>query len=126
MADWQKLLTNVLLADGVIDASETAMLKEEILEDGKVDEQEIEFLVNLRNSATSAGKEFELFFFEALKRNILDDGIVDVKETERLRDIIFADKVVDENEKTFLKELKMEAKNVCPEFEALLSECLAK
>lgn len=126
MADWKLLLKNVLLADGVIDAEETAILRKEIYADGVVDEAEVDFLVDLRNSAKTAGPEFERFFFEALKRNILADGVVDAAEARKLREIIFADKVVDKNEKEFLRALKEEAREVSPEFDALLQECLKK
>lgn len=124
MADWKLLLKRVLLADGVIDAEETKILKNEIYADGIVDEEEKQFLIDLRNSATKPGPEFEKFFFEALKKNILADGVVDAKEAGELREIIFADNVVDENEKKFLKSLRSEAKEVSPEFEKLLRDCL--
>ena len=126
MANWKLLLKKILLADGVIDATETKILKQEIYADGVVDEAEVNFLVDLRNSARKPGPEFEKFFFEALKKNILADGVVDAKEARKLRKIIFADQVVDENEKWFLKTLKKEAKQVSPEFDRLLEDCLKK
>lgn len=124
MADWKKLLKDVLLADGVIDAAETKLIKKEILADGIVDAKEIDFLVDLRNSAKENSPEFEKFFFEALSSNILADGVVDKKETKKLRVIIFADGKVDKQEKAFLKALKNKAKSVCPEFDALYKECV--
>ena len=124
MADWKKLLKAVLLADGSVDASETALLRDEIMADAIVDDEEVEFLVTLRNAAKSTSDEFNAFFFEALKRNILADGVVDAGEVARLRKIIFADGIIDANEKAFMKDLKASAKSVAPEFEALLAECL--
>lgn len=124
MADWKKLLKDVLLADGIIDAAETKLIKAEIMADGVVDAQELNFLVDLRNSAKEVGPQFEKFFFEALTSNILADGVVDKKEAKKLRAIIFADGKIDKREKAFLKELKANAKSVCPEFEALYKECI--
>lgn len=124
MADWQDLLKKVILADGVIDASETEFLKKEILADGIVDQEEVDFLVDLRNRAKSTSQEFDEFFFSALKMNILADGVIDANEAQQLRDIIFADGVVDAAEKKFLKELKSNAKRTSPEFEALYQECM--
>jgi uncharacterized tellurite resistance protein B-like protein len=124
MADWKKILKDVLLADGVIDAAETAFLKHEILADGIVDQEELDFLVDLRNAAKSTSPEFENFFFEALKRNILEDRVVDPAEAKKLREIIFADGVVDDNEKRFLQDLKKNAKETCSEFDALYTECM--
>lgn len=124
MADWKKLLTSVLLADGEIDACETKLIKKEIMSDAVVDGPEVAFLVNLRNSAKKLCPEFEKFFFEALTKNILADGIIDAKEAKQLRNILFADGIIDENEKKFLKNLKKIAKKTCPEFDKLCVECL--
>ena len=124
MADWKKLLKDVLLADGTIDASETRLIKAEIMADGVVDAKEVDFLVDLRNSANENSPEFEKFFFEALTSNILADGVVDKKEAKQIRAILFADGKIDKNEKAFLRSLKAKAKSVCPEFDALYNECV--
>ncbi len=124
MADWKKLLKDVILADGTIDAAETCLLKNELLEDAVIDDEEVSFLIDLRNSAKKTSKEFDEFFFLALKKNILADGLVDAAEAKKLREIIFADGTVDDLEKNFLQELKKEAKSVADEFDKLLAECL--
>lgn len=62
MANWKNLLQDVLLADGVIDASETKVLKNEIFADNVVDQEEVDFLVGLRNGAKSISPEFVAFF----------------------------------------------------------------
>src|ERR1039457_422082 len=112
MADWKSLLCDALLADGTIDAHETAVLKREILADGVVDREEVEFLSSLRNSASELCPEFTAFFFEALKLHLLADGVLDDEEGELVRKIIFADGVIDDSERAFLAELKREAKSV--------------
>ena len=124
MADWKKLLKDVLLADGVIDASETELLKIELLADEVVDEDEIDFLVDLRNSATECSAEFATFFFEALASNILEDGVVDAEESAKLREILYADGIIDADEKAFLNVLKSKAKTLSPEFDALYEDCM--
>lgn len=124
MADWKKLLKDVLLADGTVDAAETKIIKAEIMADGVVDAKEVDFLVDLRNSAKGNSPEFEKFFFAALTSNILADGVVDKKETKKIRAILFADGKIDREEKAFLKALKAKAKSVCPEFDALYKECV--
>ncbi len=124
MADWKKLLKNLLLADGVIDADETKLLKVELMADGIIDEDEVDFLVELRNEAKEAHPDFTKFFFEALSSNILEDGIIDSVESSKLREILFADGVIDKDEKAFMVELKGKAKSVCPEFDTLLAECV--
>lgn len=124
MADWKALLTDVLLADGAIDPTETVLVKKALLADGNIDEEEVAFLVTLRKAAKRVCPEFNSFFFEALKANMLADGAIDIKEANLLRDIIFADGKVDDDEKAFLKELKAQAKSVSTEFDQLLAECL--
>ena len=124
MADWKELLQEVLLADGAIDSGETALLKKELLADGKIDSEEVDFLVDLRNKAKTLCPEFTKFFFEALKSNILEDGVVDDDEAERLRKILYADGVIDADEKKFLADLKNGAKKVSPKFDKLYNECM--
>lgn len=124
MADWKSLLNKVLLADGVIDAAETKILKKEIFADGVVDNEEVDFLVGLRNAAKRPGPEFDKFFFSALKMNLLEDGVIDAAEAKKLRVILYADGVIDTNEKRFMKDLKKSAKKVAPEFDKLLADCL--
>jgi hypothetical protein len=61
-----------------------------------------------------------------LKQVLLADGIIDSEETTLLRQEILADGVIDEREKKFLKEIKVEAKQISPEFSALCKECLGE
>jgi uncharacterized tellurite resistance protein B-like protein len=124
MADWKKLLTKVLLADGTVDAAEVKILKKEILADGEVDSEEIDFLVGLRNAAKQNSPEFDKFFFAALQKNLLADGVIDAAEAKKLRTILYADKVIDANEKKFLASLKKGAKETSPEFNKLYEECM--
>lgn len=126
MANWKQLLKQVLLADGNIDSQETALLKAEILADGVVDNEEVDFLFRLRNEAKQVSPEFTTFFFSALSSNILADGAIDAEEAARLRKILFADGIIDDDEKVFLNSLKASAKKTSPEFEALYAECIGK
>lgn len=125
MANWKSLLQQTLLADGTIDARETAILKREILADGVVDREEVDFLAALRNAARELSPEFTAFFFEALKTHLLADGVLDKEEGELVREIIFADGVIDASERAFLADLKGGAKSIAPEFEKMLKEALA-
>ena len=124
MADWKKLLKDVLLTDGAIDAGETELLKKELLADGVIDDEEIDFIVELRNEASDCSEEFTKFFFSALAANILEDGVIDAKEASKLREILFADGIIDADEKSFLSDIKSKAKSISPEFETLYKECM--
>jgi uncharacterized membrane protein YebE (DUF533 family) len=124
MADWKKLLKDVLLADGAIDADETKLIEAELMADGVIDEEEVDFIVELRNEASECSPEFTKFFFTALASNILEDGVIDADEAAKLREILFADGVIDSDEKAFLARIKSKAKSTSPEFESLYTECM--
>lgn len=124
MADWKKLLKDVLLADGAIDADETKLIEKELMADGVIDGEEVDFIVELRNEASECSPEFTKFFFTALASNILEDGVIDAGEAAKLREILYADGVIDADEKAFLSDIKSKAKSISPEFEALYNECM--
>jgi hypothetical protein len=123
MADWKKLAASLLLADGRIDDKETCILKSEILDDGIVDDEEIQFLIGLRRTAKSTCEAFEKLFFDSFKLYLLTDGEIDVSETELIRSVLYADGKIDKYEKDFLKDLKKSAKKVHPNFLKLCDEC---
>ncbi|MBC7910080.1 MAG: TerB family tellurite resistance protein [Pyrinomonadaceae bacterium] len=124
MADWKKLLKAVLLADGTLDATEAELLKKEILADNVVDQEEIDFLIELHNEAQSSSKEFNDLFYQSLKQNILEDGVIDEAEAKKLRELIFADGKVDDEEKELLQALKEGSKETSSAFNDLYDECM--
>ncbi|MBY0527060.1 MAG: TerB family tellurite resistance protein [Gemmataceae bacterium] len=125
MADWRKLAKELLLADGKIDDGETRVIRQELMADAKIDDQELEFLLELKRSASGVAVSFNLLIIEAIKKNILEDGRIAPGEAEWLRRWIFADGVVTPPEKKLLQELKAGAKQTCPEFESLYQKCMA-
>src|SRR5262245_26922679 len=132
MADFRKLTVAVTLADGEIDDAEVKVVKKELMADGKIDKQEVGFLIELRNLAQKKAKAknrkvnptFEKFFFAAISMNVLKDGVIDANEARWLRKMLYADKKIDNNEKAFLKKLKRSAKKTSPAFDALYEECV--
>ena len=134
MADWRKLALEAILADGTIDDAEVKILQRELWADKKIDAKEVEFLIDLRNSAqkkakakkTAVNPKFETLFFKAIQQNVLRDGRIDAEEANWLREMLFADKKIDENEKKFLKRIYKEATQKSPEFEKLYQECVAR
>jgi hypothetical protein len=134
MADWRKLSVALVLADGVIDDAEVKILRKELFADGVIDKDEREFLIELRNAAQKKAKakqaepnqKFEKLFFEAIEKHVLEDGVIDATEARWLREMLFADKVIDANEKKFLTRLKQGAKKTSPAFDKLYEECMAK
>jgi hypothetical protein len=67
---------------------------------------------------------FEQFFYQAVKDHILAHGRIDAEEAAWLRQMLFADGKLDDEERTFLHQLKGEAEQVGPEFEALFEESM--
>jgi hypothetical protein len=134
MANWRKVALAALLADGKIDENEVKVLRKELWADGKIDADEVKFLIELRNEAQKKAKaskaevnaKFEALFFKAIEENVLRDGRITAKEAKWLRDMLFADRKIDANEKKFLTKIKKAATKTSPEFEQLYQECVAR
>jgi len=126
MADWKKLAKSILLADGKIDDREVAVLRKELFADNRIDEVELQFVLELKKSAPDSAPAFAQLVFDALKVNVLADGKIDPSEASFLRGWILADGKVDPGEKKFLQDLKAGAKQSCKEFDQLFTECMAK
>jgi uncharacterized tellurite resistance protein B-like protein len=134
MADFRKLVISTLLADGQIDDKECAALRRELWADGKIDKNEVKFLIELRNQAQKKAKAnkadvnptFTRMFFKAIEDNVLKDGVISGSEAKWLRDMLFADGKIDADEKRFLARIKKAAKKTSPSFDVLYQECMAK
>jgi uncharacterized membrane protein YebE (DUF533 family) len=134
MANWRKVALAAFLADGVIDETEVKILRKELWADGKIDKEEVTFLIELRNTAQKKAKakkkkmnpKFETLFFKAIESNVLKDGKIDASEAKWLRNMLFADGKIDANEKKFLARIKKGAKSTSSEFDKLYTECMAK
>src|SRR5262245_29272363 len=124
MADWKKLARRALLLDGRIDLKETALVREEVFSDDRVDKSELEFLFALRKEAESCVQAFSDLFFSAVKKHMLSDGSISAAEAKWLRKMIFQDESIDEEEKKLMQDLKAGARDVSPEFQKLFDECM--
>lgn len=60
---------------------------------------------------------------DTLKKKILEDGRFDQNEVKKLSKRIYADGVVDDLEKVFLRTLRKNAKSVSVNFAGLFKEC---
>ncbi len=125
MADWKKMAKAILLADGAIDEREVVAIRKELFADNRIDDIELELLLDLRNSAKGVKASFNELVLAAMKNCILADGTISAGHAGLLRHWIFADGKVDAGEKRFLQELKAAARQVSKEFEALYNQCMA-
>lgn len=123
MANWRKVALGAILSDGKIDEREVRIIKKEIFEDKKVTLAEANFLIELRNKATSLHSTFKELFFSALRQNVLKDGVINAKEANWLRKMVYADRRVDDDEKKFLRDLKAAARKMSPAFTKLHDDC---
>jgi hypothetical protein len=132
MADWRKMVVDLVVADTVIDDNEVRVLRKHLYENGTIDRKGVDFLVDLRNLAQKRAKGrplspvFEKFFFKAIEDYILEDGTISTPEAKWLQGMLFADGKFDAGEKRFLTGLKRKATNDNKAFNMLYEECMAK
>ena len=117
-------LEQTILANGRVDGDELEVLRRELYAGGKIDRPKADFLVELYKRVQPMTPAFEHFFYQAIKDHILAEGRVSAEETSWLRRMLFADGKIKDEERKFLHELKGEAKETSPEFDALLKESM--
>ena len=118
-------LRSQLLKDGKITENEVGVIRAYIHSDGKLDIQDVRFLVELLSSANYVCPEFDALFFPALKDIILADGSIGSDEQFYLLKMLYSDGEIRESETQFLLELRSEVRELTPEFEALCETALA-
>lgn len=123
MADWKKLVIKLILADRQVSARETRLIKE-VISENEINEEELEFLIHIRNHTKTKHPKFEQYFFKCLKKYILKDGDVTSEKAQKIHDIITADEKVQRRERKFIREIKKEAKQCSSKYEELFAEYL--
>ncbi|MFL5341399.1 MAG: hypothetical protein ACJ8F7_14740 [Gemmataceae bacterium] len=113
-----------ILGTGKIDGAELAALHLQIYADGKIDRPKADFLVELHKRVQHVTPAFEQFFYKAIKDHLLADGRIDAEEVAWLRQAFFDGPWIKDDERKFLHELKGEARQVSPEFEALFKTAM--
>jgi hypothetical protein len=108
--------------DGKITDAEVEVIREQVHRDGKLDLDDVQFLVNLLSDAREISPAFDELFFPVLKDAILSDGKIDRGEQFYLLKMLYSDGHVRESEKQFLEQLRRDACEVPPEFDQLLEE----
>jgi hypothetical protein len=129
MADWRATAKLLVLADGTIDDDEVRILRKAILADNYVDQEEIAFLVDLRNTARRKAKggkvnaNFEKLFYDGVTNYVLSPGGgISAEKTAWLKQTLYPSKKVDAEAKKFLGRLKKSVTQSSPEFNALHDE----
>lgn len=121
--NWPDFAKRLLLADGRITDTETKLLRRAVVEDGTINREEVEFLIELKRAAVAVAPAFDRFLFAVLKRVVLADGAVSDAEAAWLERTLFADRLlVTDPTVRFLRELRREAKQVGPRFVKLCAK----
>jgi hypothetical protein len=123
MANLQEI-KQAVLAKGRIDGAELETLRSQVYAKGKIERREADYLVELHARVQHMTPAFEKFFYQAIKDHVLAHGRIDAEEAAWLRQVLFADGKIKDEERKFLHELKGEAKKVSSEFEVLFTECM--
>lgn len=123
MAHLQEI-EQAILANGRVDGPELEALRRQLYAGGAIERREADFLVELHKRVQHLTPAFEQFFYQAIKDHILAHGRIDAEEAAWLRRMLFADGKIKDEGRTFLHELKGEAVQVSPEFEALFEESM--
>jgi hypothetical protein len=123
MANLKRLKERVL-EDGVIDEEDVHAICLALYADAKIDDKTVEFLIGLRNLASSACSLFEQFLVEAVKFKIVRDNTINAKNTALLRELVPDHRQIDGIQRKLLKELRQEVKSRSPEFLKLYDECM--
>jgi uncharacterized membrane protein YebE (DUF533 family) len=117
-------IEHAILATGKVDGDELEVLRQQLYVGGKIDRRGADFLVELHKRVQHLTPAFERFFYQGIKDHVLARGRIDAEEAAWLRRMLFADGKIDDEERKFLRELRGEAKEVSPEFEALFAESM--
>jgi len=120
-------LKKEILADGVIDAAEVVEIQQVIYADGKIEQDEADFLFEL-NDAVSGQKNHQAWqdlFVKAISSYVLDDegsnGEIDDEEAAYLLEQIQGGGQLDANEKALLVHLKKTLGSLPKELNDLLN-----
>ena len=115
-----------ILADGKVESPELERLRTTLYAGGKVNREGADFLVELHKRVQRPNPAFEHFFYRAIKDHMLANGKIGVEATAWLRRMLFADGKFQDEERTFLHELKGEAKHFSQDFEILFHESMKR
>jgi hypothetical protein len=124
MADWKKTAKAFLLADGGIDDREVAVLRKELFADDKIDDIELDFLMELRRDARRLVPAFHFLVIDALKNCCMEGDAIKPGSGNLLRRWLLAGKV-GYVEKRYVEELRGAARVVPPDFDDLYRRCMS-
>lgn len=113
-----------ILARGKVDSEHLEALQRRLYATGAIGRPEADFLVELHKRVRHPNPGFERLFSRAIRDHVLADGRIDPAEAAWLRQAVFADGVLRDEDRKLLHELHGEASSRSREFEALFAEAM--
>lgn len=117
-------LVSAIIEDGKIDANEIEQLKTSLYKDEKIDKEELNALFEINDACSDNADndpQWPEFFGRAIADGVLKDeespGVIDKDEAEYLTEKLMADGSVDSAEKRALEIIRAEATSIYPEFD---------
>jgi hypothetical protein len=121
--NWPDFAKHLILENGTITDAEAKLIRRAVLEDGAIDRQEVEFLIDLKRSAAAVSPAFDRLLFAVMKRVVLADGYISDAEAEWLeRTLLADDTLVTDMTIRFLRELGRKADRVGVRFTRLYAK----
>lgn len=99
-------LVKTIIADKNVSVEEVESMRELILQDGVVTEEEIKAVWQVKDSGSVLCPEFADFAVEAVAGYCLGDGVISKEEGDFIADLINSDSVIDAVEAKVLVSLK--------------------
>jgi hypothetical protein len=119
-----ELLTTIL-ADKAIGSEELDMIGEAVVQDGKLDLDDVKLLVELYCGARERDPAFDNVFFDTLGHVMLDDGQISPTEQFYLLKMIYSDHEITAREREFLTRIRSAMKEPNADFEKLYETAMA-
>src|SRR5688500_16386574 len=90
-----------VIANGQVEGHELEALRHHLYADGKISRREADLLVVIHKRVRQTSPAFETFVYQAIKDHVLADGRISAEEAAWLRQMLFADGKIDDEERTF-------------------------
>ncbi len=123
MPNWQEIKERVAVS-GRVEDYDVENLRQVLYADGKINRQEADALAELHRLVKHRTPAFEQFFTEAVRDYVLEDGRISAYEAAWLRQMLFADGTIDDEDRMLLRQLKWEAQEVDPKFDTRFEEVM--
>ena len=91
-----------ILARGKVDSDHLEALHQSLYTSGAVSRQAADIMIELHKRVQHPNPAFEHLFYRAIKDHVLVDGRIDAEEAAWLRQVLFADGTIKDEERKFL------------------------